>query len=100
MESSILYLHNQLYIPSIQKLIFHLPHVIILGTHHCGNTPREAFKRHSAYQNLLCRCNYAEHLVARFAHQIKSEYHGIIISVSIEGIASEHFIDTDQETSQ
>ena len=46
MESSIVDFHQDLYIPAIQKLAFHLPHVHIIGTHHCGNMRREAFKRH------------------------------------------------------
>ena len=37
----------------MQKLSFHLPHVRILGTHHCGNTLREVFKRRAAYQYVL-----------------------------------------------
>ena len=30
--------NQDLYIPAIRKLAFHIPHVRILGTHHCGNT--------------------------------------------------------------
>ena len=28
--------NNKYYITEIQKLAFHLPHVSIIGTHHCG----------------------------------------------------------------
>ena len=35
--------------------------------------------------------DYAERLVSSFANQIQSEYYGGNISVSIEGIALEHF---------
>ena len=59
-------------IPAMQKLTFHLPHVQIIGTHHCGNTLREEFKRCESYQNVLCCRDYAEHAVDSFAHQIKS----------------------------
>ena len=40
---------------------------------------------------MLCRRDYFERLVAIFAHQIQSEYYGGNRSVSIEGIALEHF---------
>ena len=56
----------------MQKLTFHLPHVQIIGTHHCGNTLREEFKRCESYQNVLCCRDYAEHAVDSLAHQIKS----------------------------
>ena len=52
---------------------------------------RKAFKRHELFQDLLCRRYYNERVVARFAHQIQSEYYGGNRSVSIEGIALEHF---------
>ena len=59
MESSIVDFHRDFYIPAIQKLAFRLPHVHILGTNHCGNTRREAFKRCSYFQDVLCRRDYA-----------------------------------------
>ena len=37
METLIVDFHQQLYITEIQKLELHLPHVKIIGTHHCGN---------------------------------------------------------------
>ena len=37
MEKSIADFHTSLYIPAIQSLSFHLPHVHILGTNQCGN---------------------------------------------------------------
>ena len=40
---------------------------------------------------MLCRRDYADMLVASFSHKIKPEYYGGTISVSIEGIALEHF---------
>ena len=36
METTISDFHTSFYIPAIQKLAFHLPHVRILGTNHCG----------------------------------------------------------------
>ena len=72
METTISDFHTSFYIPYIQKLAFNLPHVRILGTNHCGAMRRTAFKRRELFQDVLCRCDYAERVVARFAHQIKS----------------------------
>ena len=61
--------HTSFYIPSIKKLAFHLTHVRILGSNHCINTRREAFKCHSTKQDVLFCRDYAERVVASFAHQ-------------------------------
>ena len=71
--------------------MFQIPHVQILGTNHCGEYCRTAFKLRESFQDVLCRRDYAERVVASFPHKIKSEYYGGNISVSIEGIALEHF---------
>ena len=68
-----------------------MPHVCILGTNHCGELRRTAFKRRELFQDLLCRSDYSERVVETFANQIQSEYYGGNKSVSIEGIALEHF---------
>ena len=73
MESSIVDFHQDFYIPIIKKLEFHLPHVHVLATNHCGNTRREEFKLRSDFQHVLCRCDYAERLVDTFSHQIQPE---------------------------
>ena len=91
METTISGFYTSFYIPAIQKLAFHLPHVRILGTNHCGEIRRTAFKRCESFQDVLCRCDYFERLVERFTNQIQSEYYGGNISVSIEGISLEHF---------
>ena len=90
-ETKISDFHTSFYIQSIQKLAFHLPHVRILGTNHCGAMRRKAFKRREIFQDLLCSRDYAERLVASFAHQIQSEYYGGNRSVYIEGITLEYF---------
>ena len=72
-------------------LAFHLPHVRILCTNHCGEIRRTTFKRRELFQCVLCRCDYAERAVSSFSNQIQSEYHSGNISVSIEGIALESF---------
>ena len=70
---------------------FHLPHGRILGTNHCGAMQRTAFKRRELFQNVICRHDYAERVVASFSRQIQSEYYGGNRSVTIEGIVLEHF---------
>ena len=40
---------------------------------------------------MLCRRDYAERVVASFPHKIQPEYYSRNRSVSIEGIALEHF---------
>ena len=91
METTISNFHTSFYIPEIQKLVFHITHVQILGTHFCGDSHQTAFKRRKSFQDLLCRRDYDEGLVASFAHQIQSEYYGGNVSVSIEVIPLEHF---------
>ena len=91
METTISDFYTSFYIPAIQNLAFHLPHVRILGTNHCGEMRRTAFEQHALFQDgIFCR-DYAERVVASFANQIQSEYYGGNISVSIEGIALEIF---------
>ena len=72
METTISDFHTSFYIPAIQKLDFHLPHARILGTNHCGEMRRTAFKRRELFQGVLCRRDYTERVVASFANQIQS----------------------------
>ena len=90
-ETTISDFHTSFYIPAIQKLAFHLPHVHILGTHNCGAMRHTDFKRRELYQDVLCRSYYDERVFARFSNQIQLEYYGINISVYTEGIKLEHF---------
>ena len=75
----------------MQNIAFHLPHIRIIGTNHCGNTRREAFKRRIKHKGVLCRGDYSEILVDIFTHQIQSEYYGGNKYVSIGAIELEHF---------
>ena len=70
-ETNISYFHNSLYIPAIQKLAFHLPHVRILGTIHWGEMRRTSFKRRELFQDVLCSRDYAERVVTSFDNQIQ-----------------------------
>ena len=71
-ETKISDFHTSFYIPDIQKLAFHLPHVRVLDTNHCGEMRHTAFKRRELFQDVLCCRDYAERVVARFANQIQS----------------------------
>ena len=71
METAIHTFHKSFYISAIQKLAFRLPHVCILVTNHCGAMRRTAFKHCELFQVVLCRCDYAERVVASFARQIQ-----------------------------
>ena len=57
-------------IETIKKLVFYLPHICILGTNNFGNTRRESFKHLRAKKYMLFHRDYAERVVASFAHQI------------------------------
>ena len=58
-ETTISYFRKSYYLPAIQKLAFHLPHVRILGIIHCGELRRTAFKLRELFQDVICRCDYA-----------------------------------------
>ena len=45
-ETTISNFYTSFLIPEIQKLAFHIPHVQILGTNHCGDSRQNAFKLH------------------------------------------------------
>ena len=70
METSIAEFHIRFKISSIQKLVFQILYVRIIGNNHCSKTSHNAFKRYSAKQYFLCRRHYAERVVASFEHQI------------------------------
>ena len=72
METTIPDFRTSFYIPAIQKLAFHLPHVHILGTNHCGEMRCTGIKRSELYQDVLCRRDYDERVLASFANQIQS----------------------------
>ena len=73
METTISDFHTSFYIPAIQKLAFHLPHVRILGANNCGEIRCTALKRRELFQYLLYRRDYAEMVVTSFANKIQSK---------------------------
>ena len=60
------------YTPGIQKLAFHLTHVRIIVTYHCGKERHEVFKNWSKKHGVLFQSDYAEQIASIFAHQIQS----------------------------
>ena len=91
METKIYDFHTSFYISAVQNLDFRLPHVRILGTNHCVEMRRTAFKRRELFQDVMCRRDYAERVVSSFANEIQSEYYGGNRYLSIEGIVLEKF---------
>ena len=87
METTISNFHTSFYIPEIQKLAFHLPHVQILGKNHCGGFRQTSFKSCKSFQDVLFHCDSDKGVVASLAHKIQSEYYVVNIYVSIESIA-------------
>ena len=63
----------------------------ILCTSHCVESRENVFKCCASIQDVIYLRDYAERVVASFINQIKQEYYGGNICVSIEGIALEHF---------
>ena len=51
-ETKIYEFHTSFYIPAIHKLAFHIPYVLILGTNHCGEMWRPAFKCRELFQDV------------------------------------------------
>ena len=70
MEKTISDFNTSFYMPAFQKLAFHLSHVRILGTNHCGEMQCTSFKRRELFQDDLCRRAYFERLVEIFAYKI------------------------------
>ena len=99
LETLISEFHSKYYIPAIQKLAFHFPHVHIIGTHHRGKEHHESFRRSRKHHDALCRSDCAEWIVSSFTHQIQSEYCGGNWYASIEAIALENFSASNQASS-
>ena len=66
LETPITEFNEQLYIIAIKKLEFHLTHVRILGTHHCGKEFHDVLKCRGNLHDVLWRRDYADRLVPIF----------------------------------
>ena len=67
MQTNITNFHTSFHIPAINKLAFHIPHVKILGTNHCGDSRQTSFKHCEYYQDMLCFHHCSERVVAIFS---------------------------------
>ena len=72
METTISNFHTSFYIPEIQNLASHIPHVEIMGKNHYGNSHPTMFKCYESFQDVLCLRGYSETEIATFTHQIQS----------------------------
>jgi hypothetical protein len=75
------------YLPGLEKLAYHLPHVIILSKNHCGAMRRLIFVR-----SIKTHRNYAERLLAIFDLEIQSSHFGNGRSLSMEGSSVETYL--------
>ena len=100
LETLISEFHEKYYITEIQKLTFHLPHVLIIGTHHCGKEHREEFKCRIKQHDILCQRDYAERILSSFPHKLQSEYYGVNWSVSIKVIVLDNLSYSKKSSSQ
>ena len=58
-ETTVSDFYTSFYILAIQNLAFHLAHVRILVTNHCGAMRHTAFKRRELFQDVLCCRDYS-----------------------------------------
>ena len=72
METKFSEFHTSFYIPAIQKLAFHLPHVRILGSNQCGEMRRTAFKQSELFQYMLR--GYSKDLLIKSNQNTMVEY--------------------------
>ena len=72
-ETYITELHEKFYIPATKKLAFNLPHVRILGTHHCGKDICEEFNHWEELNDVFFWRDYAEWVVYIFSCQLQSK---------------------------
>jgi hypothetical protein len=81
---------SKFYLPCIGKLVYHLPHVIILSKTQCGNMRRLIFEKYA--HSIKMYRNYAECLLAIFDLEIQSSHFGNGKSLSREGSSVETYL--------
>ena len=96
-EETISQFHNNYYKPAIMKLAFHLPHVKLLGKHHCAAQRKAAFVQRGANMDITLRRDYAERCVERHAIELQCQHFGGNRSLSMEGMAVQHFDNDDTD---
>jgi len=81
--------HRDYYLPALEKLAYHKPHVRILGKDCCG---AERLAAHKRAPSVRTRRDYAERLAAAFNLEAQHEHFGNGRSLSMEGSAVETFV--------
>ena len=71
METTISYFRTSFYILAIQRLAFHLPHLLILGTNKFSALWHTAFKRCELFQDVICLPDYDEGVVTIIGYHVK-----------------------------
>ena len=89
-ETSIQEFHNQYYLPSLEKYAYHLPHVQVLGKHHCSKLRHDAFLDNPS--SLFTKRDYADRLQTAFSMEIQSDHFGKQRSLSMEGSTIEYHL--------
>ena len=84
-------LHDKFYIPTIEKLSFHLAHVRIIGSMECGKTINDFFHNNASKNNIKSKKYYAEKSRETNGIEIQSQHWGGNRKLSMEGIAIEYF---------
>ena len=87
---SILDLHSEYYIPAIEKLAVHLPHVYILGVNNFSSKRNDIFvSKHNIFDH-KCTRDYAERCQV-LSEQVDSRYFSVWKFIYMEGFALDQF---------
>ena len=82
--------HELFYIPTIEKLSFHLAHVRILASMEFWNTRNDCY-HNNALENIKLKKNYAKFFSKTTDNEIKSQHWKGNRQLSMEGIVVEYF---------
>ena len=83
--------HKYYYIPTIDRLVFHLAHVHILGKNECISTIKEATRSHQKYRYIKLGKYYPKKYSDSTSLQIQSQHWGDEHQLSLEGVDLDHF---------
>ena len=93
LEETITSFHQNYYMPSIEKLAYHLAHVRILGSNHVGLTRKQALMRRGQKKDIKLVRDFAERLGSCFGKEFQSQHFGGSASLSMEGVAFDYVDD-------
>jgi len=87
--------HQQYLHPLIEKVAFHLPHVIMLSKNYCGKMRKDLLLTRP--NDIVTRRDYAERLAGKFNMEIQSQHFGTTCSLSMEGVSVEYMKENNIE---